>query len=545
MTFVSRNETMFSTELHLDSRHIISAKVDECENLSVEMIDKNTWRISRNACASKYSPTCNLKIIAESNPPLRISVAAPFEGIVISDLEGKIVPSGKIISYDNLRYFNIISYGQSGMINVTYKSDKIKDDDTIKHLKSPVIEGIVPLSDYRDLFARMFQLYGANTFDRSSSIELKICDKRIYIRKFVLDSELSSDKIRITDYTSEDTSDFIYDGDVYALPVSEDIKPTELVQIKLEPYNRQLNLFTIPAELLNSEAILFSGPESSRRLVPKYYHFGQENYNLEVRREKSAANIKLWGERLSKDDVFAGEYWVKTVKVFRILSEFNLPFTTYNAFKAIRCDSKLLVNLILACWLNGASDILIQEIDRLEDELNIAVHWIPHTAWGECIESFISSLPPALISIMNTKLGEITELINELFNATLSTEVASELTQYIVGGNIGYARIFSKADINQFKSRIHGYTDNNIDLPLIRFVLQNKYYVEQKMHVSYRVMIEAAMCAAENLAQVKDCLNLFSLENREYARIINFYRKYFKETYSEIFIRTIKQIVNK
>lgn len=107
MTFASRNETMFSTELHLDSRHVISAKVDECENLSVEMTDKNTWRISRDACASKYSPTCNLKIIAENNPPLKVSVVVPFEGIVISDLEGKIVPSGKIISYDNLRYFNI------------------------------------------------------------------------------------------------------------------------------------------------------------------------------------------------------------------------------------------------------------------------------------------------------------------------------------------------------------------------------------------------------------------------------------------------------
>ena len=69
------------------------------------MTDKNTWRISRDACASKYSPTCNLKIIAENNPPLKVSVVVPFEGIVISDLEGKIVPSGKIISYDNLRYF--------------------------------------------------------------------------------------------------------------------------------------------------------------------------------------------------------------------------------------------------------------------------------------------------------------------------------------------------------------------------------------------------------------------------------------------------------
>ena len=349
----------------------------------------------------------------------------------------------------------------------------------------------------------------------------------------------------ITDYTGEDTSDFIYDGDVYALPVSEDIKPAELVQIKLEPYNRQINLFTIPDELSNSEAILFSGPESSRRLIPKYYNFRQEDYSLEVRGEMSAANTKLWGERLSKDNVFAGEYWEKTVKAFRIISEFNLPFTTYNAFKAIGRDPKLLVNLILACWLNRASDILIQEIDRLEDELNIAVHWIPHTAWEECIESFISSLPPALISIMNAKLGEITELINGLFSATLSSEVASELTQYVVGGNIGYARIFSRADINQFKSKIHGCTDNNIDLPLTRFVLQNKYYVDQEMHKSYRVMIESAMCAAENFAQVKNRTNLFLLESRDYARIINFYRKYFKETYSEIFIGTVKQIVNK
>lgn len=264
-----------------------------------------------------------------------------------------------------------------------------------------------------------------------------------------------------------------------------------------------------------------------------------------MRREKSATNIIHWGEKLSKDDVFSGEYWMKTVKAFRIISEFNLPFTTYNAFKAIGRVPKLLVNLILACWLNGASDILIQEIDRFEDELNIAVHWIPRTVWGECIENFICLLPPELSSIITAKLGEITELINGLFNATLSAEVASELTHYVAEGNIGRAHIFSISDINQFKSRIHGYTDNNMDLPLIRFVLQNQYYVDQKMLVSYRVMIEAAMCAAENLAQVKDCINLFSLEGRDYARIINFYQKYFKETYSEIFIGTVKQIASK
>ena len=547
MTFVSSNESMFSTELRLDTGNDVSAKFDECENLSVEMIGKNAWRFSRDAVASRYSPTCNFKIITNDNPPLKVSVAVPFEGVVISDLEGKIVPSGKIISYENLRYFNIISHGRTSKIDVTYSSDRIADNDEIMHLRSSVIEGMVPLSDYRDLFARIFQLYGTNTFDRSSSVKLRICDKSIYIRKFVLDSELISGKILITDNTTEDTAGFIYDGDVYALPVSEDIKPAELVQIKLEPCGGRKNLFAIPEELLNSEAIIFSGPESTRRLVPKYYNFGQEDYSREVRREKSAINTRHWGERLSDDDVFAGEYWAKTVKAFRIISEFNLPFTTYNAFKAIGHDPKLLVKFILACWLNGASDIFIQEIDRLEDELNIAVHLIPRTVWEESINSFISSLPPALTDII--KLREIAELINRLFNGTLSTEVASELTQYVVGGGIGYALRFSRADINQFMTRIRGYTDNNDDLPIITFNLQNrnKYYADpdQEMHASYRVMIEAAMCAAENLEQVEGGINLFSLESRDYARVINFYRKYFKETYSEIFIRTVKLIVNR
>ena len=61
------------------------------------------------------------------------------------------------------------------------------------------------------------------------------------------------------------------------------------------------------------------------------------------------------------------------------------------------------------------------------------------------------------------------------------------------------------------------------------------------MHVSYRVMIEAAMCAAENLAQVKDRINLFLLENRDYARIINFYRKNFKDILSFPVLQTIER----
>jgi hypothetical protein len=56
-------------------------------------------------------------------------------------------------------------------------------------------------------------------------------------------------------------------------------------------------------------------------------------------------------------------------------------------------------------------------------------------------------------------------------------------------------------------------------------------------------MIEAAICAAEN-ACGKGSVDLFSCGGKQHARIINFYRKYFKETYSEIFLRSIKILSN-
>ena len=80
---------------------------------------------------------------------------------------------------------------------------------------------------------------------------------------------------------------------------------------------------------------------------------------------------------------------------------------------------------------------------------------------------------------------------------------------------------------------------------MVEHNLKKLYYPPcESTLVSYKVMMESAMCAAENACSVKDCTNLFSFEGREHARVVNFYRKYFKETYSDIFFKTLKFIVN-
>ena len=99
---------------------------------------------------------------------------------MIADINGKIVPNGKIISFANLSNFCIISHGnKNGNVDVSYISDRIEDVTKLNHLHSTVIDGLVSLSDYSDLIVRMFNLYGANSFDRTSSVVLNVSGKEI------------------------------------------------------------------------------------------------------------------------------------------------------------------------------------------------------------------------------------------------------------------------------------------------------------------------------------------------------------------------------
>jgi hypothetical protein len=147
--------------------------------------------------------------------------------------------------------------------------------------------------------------------------------------------------------------------------------------------------------------------------------------------------------------------------------------------------------------------------------------------------------------MMMGKIQDFFTFIQELFNTTVSTDIASKLTAYIAGNNLEKANPISRSEIRNYNMKIRGLSDNNNDLPIARFTLNGNYYPSQSMLASYRVMIESAMCAAENTCDVKNHIDLFKPDGKEHARVVNFYRRYFKETYSEIYFRTVKLISNK
>ena len=138
----------------------------------------------------------------------------------------------------------------------------------------------------------MFNLYGANSFDRSSSVAMNIYGTEIFIRKFVLESTIEDGKIRVIDSTEEDTDDFVYNGDVYAFPVGDDLPTEDFFVVKLERIDDSENLFAFPDDLNHQEVVVFSGPEARRRMIPKYYNREAYDFDKQERAARSSSNCR-------------------------------------------------------------------------------------------------------------------------------------------------------------------------------------------------------------------------------------------------------------
>lgn len=546
LSFDSCNENVFSTKIICSCDNTLRPEIDTTDNLEIEKVGENKWKVARSQNTSVCPNVIGFRLFNPCNPVLKLSVAIPFDGVMIADVNGNIVPDGKIISFDNLSNFCIISHGRANnrKVDVSYRSEKVEDPTKLKHLNSAVIEGLVSLSDYNDLIVRMFNLYGANSFNRTSSVVLNVSGKEISIRKFVLESTIENGEIVITDSTEEDTADFVYDGDMFCFPVGEDLATEDFFPVKLERRNEKENVFSFPEDFYHQEVVVFSGPAVRRRIIPKYYDRGLNDIDKEERASRSSHITNSWYYMLHSEDVMTGKHWRDVCKAYEICSHYHLPFTTYNGLKSVVRDPKLIAKFVIAMWLNEYKDVLSQDIDRFEQEMVIALHWVPQRIWNECVNEFMDSVPQPLLPMIMAKIQSFVSLLQELFNSTVSTDIAGELANYLVTGSLEKGKMFTSSDINNYKMKIRGLSDTNHDLPLVKHHLKLAYYpYRDSMLVSYRVMIESAMCAAENACEVENCTNLFSLECAEHARVVNFYRKYFKETYSDIFFKTMKYIV--
>lgn len=486
---------------------------------------------------------CAFRIYGKDQPNLRISIAIPFDGMRLLHVDGSEITDRRVIPLGDLPHYRIVSHGKKHRkIKISYTTEKVEDRAEIKQLNGRIISGIVPLSDYYDLIVRMFNLYGVNSFDRTSSVVLNIHGHEVFVRRFVLEANIDGDSVRVDDLLGQTESN--YDGTLYAVSVEEPITAECLKPVELIRDEEKANLFHFPEDFGYNEVIVFSGAEYPRRIIPKYFNRNDGEQDKKWRDEHTKQVIQTWTEKLKKEDVLMGEAWKSVCVAFEMCSRHHLPFSTIDAFKAIRNHPDLMVKLILAMWLNNSGEILMQDIEEFEQEMVTALHWIPRSVWDKSIRELIDNSPAPLRSRLSDSLSAFFELLRNLLFSTLSMDEAQDLSIYISSGRIGEGTKISKQEINDFNSTISGVDDANHDLPILWHCIKGSYYHKCDMLDYYRVMLKSAICAAENNGEVDGATDLFSERFKDNGRIINFYRRYFKETYSKIFMRALKIIKN-
>lgn len=546
LRFTSSDEHIDHTTITCENCDWGSVEIEQNHNIEVENIGHNIWRISRVKGAEFYVSTISFRIYKANTPALRLEIPIPFSGVNVVTLKGEIVPDRKTISYSNLQNFRIVYHGGRERIAIGYSSNNNELESNTISIPRNIRNGITSLSDYTDLIDRVFNLYGDHPFSRDGGVTLLLGGKLLTIRKFVLDSTIDSNVVEITDDTTSDTSNFIYDGELMMCPIAGS-GTSELDVVEMDRLNGSQNLYTLPDDYEGESYIVFSNTADKRRIVPKMYKRNWGDFSIEERKSIKREDLSQWLIRLRSENLFTGNSWKLAYKSYSIASLYRLPFRTFNSLSIIASYPDLLANFILGMWYHRNEEVLLQCIEQFEQEYAIGIHWIKPETWRQSIEryfAFAATMPNIIQTVMYERFAILFTTIKDIFTITLGFEAAEYMVKFISGQAKELANNFSKSEIRDICAKIIGTSDNNRDLPTIKMRPQQDYYSESQMPSYYRVMLEAPMCEAEYIQSVDNSLDFWSYNNIEVRKIANFYRLYFKQNYSSILTRTIS-ILNK
>lgn len=542
---------------------LIAPVQQEC--IEYTQLKENSWSVKRPE-TDFFPPTCSFKLLSGEDKPLEIKIPSPFKGICLVDESGNIVRHGKTLSMSNLLSYRIVERGKDLQSIVFSYTDKTEIENHIS-ISAPVLGELVPLSNFEDTITRLFDLYGINPFDRTNAVTLTIQDDTYYIRNFTLDTRQSSEnKVQIIKL-NQNPLQFPYEGKLFACPAVDPNTEVTIDTIELVRINDEE--FEFP-EGCTGDYIVFSDVYDKDRIVPKFYsiqpvssieepkiegkdenepkivlksltqlrslysplYIGETTEDVIERKKRQRKSISLWNQSLTAEDAISGISWMKVTEYMDVANEFRLPFNTFNTINAAVATPSLFAKLVLRMFLDGKKDDLVGNINKLEREYGIAVHWLRPDDFGATIDEIVKQ--PAFL--IDNLLKGYSELFRELLTVTMEKDCADVISMFLMNGSKSQntSLYFEPSELKEFRIRAKGKAEDDRDLPDDYLPLFGRYYDTDSVSKNScrTTIVNAPLYVYEYLTGIND--DLWSARNIRFRRVINFYRHYFLRTYCEI-----------
>lgn len=608
---------------------------ESCSQLKIEAIEREgltitpqksgknpqSWRIQLKDINSRPA-TCGFCLSVEGHRFTTIHVALGFRGVLLADVKGNRVISKTLLSLYNLNHYMLHSYegnhiGKLSMIRAEvndYSKEEIhrgalqqqlmdkgliadvdiprytitqEERSTGTSITFPIEKGSRSLSEYiSNHYKRLLCAHTDRSYHPEYMVKLEIGEHRenndrvslingtaYYLKEFLLTTEHEEERLFCVQELFDNAIKTNYNGQLYALPVDWDIKPQEIQAIPLEESTKQDNSFALPEGFQHKEFIIFSAQHDARKVVPRLHSFnpyltGTDKQRKSFREER----IKQWKRFLTGENCWEiGGKWEEVCRVFSILADHQVPYSTHLAFEIIARDAELLAKFVIAmCSLPKTSNETYQSdllrdggLRRFERELSTAIHWVQPSVWNKLFSQIED------LELLRQLLTQFSEVMRNSFriarniesdneegtsdtqNKAAEKECLDAFIQYLQQGTKPNQGKITPADANEYKSYLNGVDKDFADLPFLpKEILEDHnifkaYFLPQalkslrgpsQVYQIQQALLFSPLIVAEHLKD-SDRWHLFAEEQKDLAAVISFYYHQFPGVYIKMLMK--------
>lgn len=497
-------------ELEIRNIDTLEFEFDESPILQIEK-QNNFYSLKVNTQYSKIPTGIKGSIGHRNQKKLYFELDSPFEGMVITDRDGKIIQENQKLSLSNLYGLRILSTPNTGTI-LSIKNSLKTDVKITKEIK----EASQPLIAFKDEIVRLYYL--ADAMDYKNQVCIEIIEgrnsKTYEISGF--SHTLNVDKQFDRSVCLFDSNDEL---DLYAIPLNCSSNYIELIPLlKIE------NSYTIPSTEFSNQFIIISSKEKESQLMPRFIST-DENFIGIDKNER----IEYYHSQLVESSI-DDEIWKQVLAYFNICTKHNLPFSTFDELRAISRSSEVSARAFLFLGINNEQpdDFIQKYIPEMEQDLGFFFHWIKKNDWLNSLEE-----------IINFYGIQFKDNIEEIFSSHMEYIGLFDVCLFLK--NINYHQ--DKIDHREI-SNIRAKLGERVlgELPLHTPKITKDYGIPIEQHFQVKLLLRSPIAVAESINDTQKEFPLWAgndfrdtiRRNIQYSQYLN------TEFYNRVILHALK-----
>lgn len=515
-------QSLYYAIIQINNSNNFEIKFDSTEYLEISR-ENNTYKLKLNNNKSYIPLYISGSIGLNNQRKLLFQMISPFDGISLTDENGKLLDKGENLNLTNLYGLRILSKSN--------KSIKLKINNFLKEdvvILKEINNKIQPLIAYRDEINRL--LFLADAMDHKNKVSISLIeDKKLVTNYYILrfSHYLNVTEQYKNEFTLNDSSDYLT---LYAIPLN----CSEDKNIELIPLIYNDGIYRIPEVHFTNQFIIISILEEDKQLMPRFINL-DENYKGIEKEERIIGYHKQLLESNYDDQI-----WKQLLSYFKICIDNGIPFSTFDQIRAISLSSKAAAKAFFSLINLYIEDSFIKEIiPELEKDLGFCFHWCSKNDWIEYLEAaneFYMTFYPSNGGSNNEAnyIHDLIKKLNKYFNEIELIEIINFENKL----NSKFERIGNQELIqvrSQLGSRVLNPDNMASELPTLWPNITKDYGIPIEDHKKIELLIHCAIAIAEEINGTKKDFSIWGIgetnerirRNIQYSQYLNssFYKK--------------------